>query len=308
MYIEQGYKAQKGGWAYLPIPLVFFMLTGLSYVMIKTMNIDVVLLLQNAVKEKGSTFFLMENLSQFALGLFMVLAWVKWVHKQSLTSLTTARKIIDWKRVGHSFLIWGSIIVITTLIGIGINPEAYRFNFELKPFITLAVVAIVLIPLQTSFEEYLFRGYLMQGLGIAFKSRALPFIFTSITFGLMHIANPEVETLGYEIMWYYIGTGFFLGILTLMDQGLELALGFHAANNLVAALLITSNWTAFQTNSIFIDLSPPTIDYTVYLTLLVFYPLLLFYFSKKYKWSHWRSKLFGSVATKAALLKLQNGA
>jgi hypothetical protein len=31
---------------------------------------------------------------------------------------------------------------------------------------------------------------------------------------------------------YYIGTGLFLGI-TLMDEGMELALGFHAANNLV---------------------------------------------------------------------------
>jgi hypothetical protein len=31
---------------------------------------------------------------------------------------------------------------------------------------------------------------------------------------------------------YYIGTGLFLGILTLMDEGMELALGFHA-NNLV---------------------------------------------------------------------------
>jgi hypothetical protein len=31
---------------------------------------------------------------------------------------------------------------------------------------------------------------------------------------------------------YYIGTGLFLGILTLMDE-MELALGFHAANNLV---------------------------------------------------------------------------
>ena len=35
-----------------------------------------------------------------------------------------------------------------------------------------------------------------------------------------------------------------------MDEGLELALGFHAANNLCGALLLTADWTAFQTNSI----------------------------------------------------------
>jgi hypothetical protein len=35
-----------------------------------------------------------------------------------------------------------------------------------------------------------------------------------------------------------------------MDEGMELALGFHA-NNTIVALLLTSDWTAFQTNSIF---------------------------------------------------------
>jgi hypothetical protein len=43
-----------------------------------------------------------------------------------------------------------------------------------------------------------------------------------------------------------------------MDEGMELALGFHAANNLVGALLINSDWSAFQTNSIFKDISEPS--------------------------------------------------
>ena len=59
-------------------------------------------------------------------------------------------------------------------------------------------------------------------------------------------------------MIYYIGTGLFLGIVTLMDEGLELALGFHAANNLFTALLVTADWTAFKTYSIFKDMSDPT--------------------------------------------------
>ena len=46
------------------------------------------------------------------------------------------------------------------------SPENYVFNFELKPFLILVAIAIILIPLQTSFEEYLFRGYLMQGIGV----------------------------------------------------------------------------------------------------------------------------------------------
>ena len=43
-----------------------------------------------------------------------------------------------------------------------------------------------------------------------------------------------------------------------MDEGLELALGFHAANNLFTALLVTADWTAFQTHSVLKDMSDPT--------------------------------------------------
>ncbi|MCW1953746.1 MAG: CPBP family intramembrane metalloprotease [Flavobacteriia bacterium] len=295
MYVKQAFKGQLGFWKYLPIPLAFFGMMVLSFAVIKIMNMDVTAFMQAAVAEKGSTNFLLENLIQFALGLFMLLAWVKWVHRQSIVSLTTSRPAIDWSRVLHSFCIWGSLVVGTTLLGFYISPENYEINFQWGPFLNLAVVAILLIPLQTSFEEYLFRGYMMQGLGAYFKSNAIPFFTTSILFGLMHIGNPEVETLGYGILVYYIGTGFFLGALTLLDEGLELALGFHAANNLVAALLITSNWTAFQTDSILLDIAEPTFDYTIFLSLLLFYPLLLFYFSRKYHWRDIKLRLFGKV-------------
>lgn len=120
---------------------------------------------------------------------------------------------------------------------------------------------------------------------------------TSVAFGLMHILNPEVEKLGYIIMVYYIGTGFFLGIITLMDDGLELALGFHFANNLFTALLVTTDWTVLQTDSILKDISDPSemgIS-EIIIPVLVIFPILLFILSKKYKWTNWKDKLFGPV-------------
>ena len=56
----------------------------------------------------------------------------------------------------------------------------------------------------------------MQGFGLLAKNRWFPLIVTSALFGLMHIMNPEVEKMGPIIMVYYIGTGLFLGIITLM--------------------------------------------------------------------------------------------
>jgi membrane protease YdiL (CAAX protease family) len=137
----------------------------------------------------------------------------------------------------------------------------------------------------------------MQGLGIVLKTRWAPLLITSIGFGLMHIANPEVEKLGYVIMIYYIGTGLFLGIITLMDDGLELALGFHAANNLFTALLVSADWTAFQTHSILKDLSDPSAMALteVFIPIFIVFPILLFILSKKYNWTNWKEKLIGGV-------------
>jgi membrane protease YdiL (CAAX protease family) len=152
-----------------------------------------------------------------------------------------------------------------------------------------------MIPLQTSFEEYLFRGYFMQGLGTLVKNRWVPLIITSVCFGGLHFFNPEVTQMGNLIMIYYIGTGFLLGIMTLMDEGMELALGFHAGNNLTAALLVTADWTAFQTESIFKDISDPTAGIDVLVPVFIIYPLFLFIMAKKYGWSDWKNKLFGKV-------------
>tara|TARA_B100000886_G_scaffold198100_1_gene136559 strand:- start:114 stop:644 length:531 start_codon:yes stop_codon:yes gene_type:complete len=172
-----------------------------------------------------------------------------------------------------------------------VSPEDYEWNFKLIPFLVLFFIGIVLIPLQTSVEEFLFRGYLMQGFGVLFKNRWLPLLLTSLLFGILHIWNPEIDKLGINLIWYYIGTGLFLGIITLMDEGMELALGFHAANNLVTALLVTASWTAFQTESLLIYKAEPSLGKELILTLVVIYPLLAFIFAKKYQWKNWMDQL-----------------
>jgi membrane protease YdiL (CAAX protease family) len=295
MFIEQGYKSDYSFWKYLLIPGGFIGLMVLNFLAIKLLNIDVDALMQSEIERKGTSRFLIEMLIPFAVGLGLLLFWVKFIHKQAITALTTSRKSIDWKRVAFAFLLWGGFTTIMLAVDYKLSPENYQWNFDLSKFLVLVVIATLLIPLQTSFEEYLFRGYLMQGIGIAVKNKWFPLALTSLIFGLMHIANPEVEKIGYIIMVYYIGTGLFLGILTLMDEGMELALGFHAANNLVTALLVTANWTAFQTDSVLKDMSEPAAGYDILFPVLVIFPILLFVFSKKYKWTNWKDKLTGKV-------------
>lgn len=39
--------------------------------------------------------------------------------------------------------------------------------------------------------------------------------------------------------------------MALMDDGLELSMGYHAINNIFAALILTNEWQAFQTDALF---------------------------------------------------------
>lgn len=294
-FIQQAYRGTVGFWKYTIIPFLFIGIMVLNYIAIEIFDIDQNSIIKQAISEKGANLFLIEQLIPFLVLLLVLFLWVKFVHSQSITSLTTSRKKIDWKRVWFAFLLWGGITMFFVLLEYVINPKMLQVNFHPNKFLGLLLIAILLIPIQTSFEEYFFRGYLMQGIGAGFKSRILPLIITSVIFGLMHIANPEVEKLGLTIMVYYIGTGLFLGIVTLMDEGLELALGFHAANNLVGVLLLTADWTAFQTNSIFKDLSQPDLIADIIVPVLVAFPILTFIFARKYGWNNWKEKLLGKI-------------
>ncbi|MGB7394336.1 MAG: CPBP family intramembrane glutamic endopeptidase [Pricia sp.] len=311
MFIAQAYKGLSEPWRYvLGLFAVFIcwqVLGGIPLIAVLFLKADSLSVLADGelgtmAEVLGSNLFLFLMLLAFAIGLVSLFAYVKWVHEQSITALTTARKKVDWRRIGLAFTLWAVISVIFVIIDIQLFPEDYVFNFRLGPFLVLAVIAIVMIPIQTSMEEYFMRGYLMQGIGVMAKNRWFPLLFTSVLFGLLHLFNPEVEKLGYGIMVYYIGTGFFLGILTLMDEGLELALGFHAANNLLTALLVTADWTAFQTNSLYLDVSDPVLGWDVLVPVLVVYPILLFIFARKYRWTDWKERLTGKVPPKEMFL------
>ena len=235
------------------------------------------------------TLFLV--LLPFAVVLPFVYLVVTRLHNQSILSLITARNRVDYNKIFFSFMLWGSFSTLMVFFDYWMSPEDFNWNFKPLTFLILFLISIVMIPLQTTLEEIIFRGYLLQGFGVLFKNRWMPLLTTSTLFGLLHLWNPEIDKLGIHLIWYYIGTGLFLGLITLMDEGLELALGFHAANNLVTALLVTASWTAFQTESLLIDNSEPTLGVELILTLLLIYPLIVFIFAKKYKWKNWLSQL-----------------
>lgn len=305
MFIEQGIRSENKFWKYL---LGSILIIGASFigqlpllvgVMLKTIGSGKIMPdnendLMKIFDPNTALFLIMISFVFAVGGIYLV---IRNLHKQTLISIITSRKKIDWKRIIFSFIIWALLSIVSTVLIYFDNPKDFVINFQPLPFLGLLVIATLLIPIQTTCEELVFRGYLMQGFGNLSMNKWFPLLMTSVIFGSMHIFNPEVEKMGYIILIYYIGTGLMLGIMTLMDEGLELSLGFHAANNLIGALLVTSDWSALQTNSILKDISEPSAGIDVIIPVVVVYPILLWVFSKKYQWNDWKEKLTGNITT-----------
>ncbi len=304
-FIQKGFTGKNNTWRYLlTVVLVFIGIQIASIPLVVAAYFQVDGDLEKFQKGAESSFmnigmnsslFLFLMIFTFMIGLLTLFLCVKYMHKKSFVSIVTSRTKIDWRRVFYAFALWGAISVVSIFIGMYLSPENYTWNFKPVPFFTLLFVSFVFLPFQTSTEELIFRGYLMQGFGTLVKNRWFPLLITSVIFGLLHGMNPEVERLGYILMIFYIGTGLLYGITTLMDEGTELALGLHASNNIVAAFLVTTDWMVFRTDALFIDTSEPAVGSEMFIGVFVLYPVLLLIFSKKYGWTNWKSKLFGKV-------------
>ena len=145
--------------------------------------------LQSAAEKLDfQAFGLSQNMAMFLLlwtfifAMFVLWICVRKMHKKNWKDILTSRPKLDWSRVFFSFGLWFGLTMIFELIFYFQNPDNYSFQFQPQAFLVLAIIALVLLPIQTSFEEIFFRGFLLQGLSLGAKSRLVPLIITSVAF------------------------------------------------------------------------------------------------------------------------------
>ncbi len=298
MFITQAYKGNNVWWRVMITTLITAGIFILNFIMFFFMSKEQMEEAYKTMNGIPKNLALIINLLPFVFLLVCLFVLVRFLHKRSILSLTTSRTKVDYKRIFFSF----GLIVLLTVLGFAASystDEALiTWNFNPLKFTILFIISILFFPFQIAYEEYLFRGFLMQQIGIIAKNRWFPLLITSVIFGLFHSANPEVAKMGYGVMFFYIGTGLLLGVMTLMDESLELALGFHLGNNLMAALLITSDFSAIQTDAIFkYSGKENTTDMLneMLVSIAIVYPIILYIFAKKYNWKNWKEKLTGKI-------------
>lgn len=225
------------------------------------------------------------NLIPHIFGLAGLLASVRFIHNRPILSVITSRKSFDWRRFFFAAGLWLTFQMVFMLMARSAGAPIV-FEFSVPKLIPLLLVSLLLLPIQTAFEDIFFRGYLFQGFTKATGKAGASVLAVAVIFGLIHAGNPEIKVLGNIAMVYYIISGLFLGLLAHFDDGLELGMGYHFANNFFGAVIVTNTWQVFQTNALFTDYGEPSFGWELLLPLLVLQPLMLYAFYRIYRWKN----------------------
>ena len=188
-YIQQAYKGQRDLWMFLLTTAVVggvFFLNFIIYLTYDQSDLDAA---YDLFKNIPSSLNLAINLIPFAVLLGLLFLLVKYLHQRSILSLTTAREKVDYGRIFFSFMMIAIFTLVTFFVGYSMDSSEVVFQFDPVKFGILFLVSIILFPFQIGLEEYLFRGFLMQHIGVMVKNKWFPLIFTSVLFGIAHSAN-----------------------------------------------------------------------------------------------------------------------
>jgi membrane protease YdiL (CAAX protease family) len=180
------------------------------------------------------------SVSLLTFGLLIVGAWLAtaWLHRRSFGSLIGPSGRLNGRRLLLGAGIWAGLLILVTLANVIFMGVRYTFNANFLQGWPYLLAALVLIPLQTSAEEFFFRGYLLQASGRLTKNWLVLSLLNGVLFTLPHLANPEVEQNDFLIAflnWFLVGAGWTL--ITLRSGSLDYALGIHAINNLLLTVL-----------------------------------------------------------------------
>jgi membrane protease YdiL (CAAX protease family) len=203
---------------------------------------------------------------------------VRTIHGRNLKTLITPYPNPNWKIFWFSGMLWLLMSILADVfLALVATPGNYQFSFNPEKFFGFALLVLCLLPIQTSTEEFFFRGYLMQGMSHLNRSTWVPVLLSSLAFAGLHIANPEVTRYGFwTMMAFYLGIGLLLAWVTLYTEGLEAALGLHLANNIYAALFVTFPGSALNTPAVFsLKEYHPVLSLAVFLGMALLYMLAI---------------------------------
>ncbi len=151
---------------------------------------------------------------------------------------------------GLVFLVIGSLIGLSALIA----PPTRQL--EIPIWLTLLLPTLLVLLIQTSAEELLFRGYLQPLLATRFTSPLIWWVIPAILFGALHWQPSNFGPNAWLVVVAASIMGLITGDVTARTGNISAAFGLHFANNAIG-LLVVATPGDLSALSLFIDSIDP---------------------------------------------------
>jgi uncharacterized protein len=144
-----------------------------------------------------------------------------------------------WRKFGTGLGLWLAILIVVTLIDFALAPRGFHLSGRGLDLPILATV-IAALAVQTFTEEFVFRGYLTQGLLLAIKRPFAASVISGLVFGALHIPNGWPQAANAVVF------GIVLSLIAIRTGGIAFSFGLHLINNLFGAVVVVSANDVFK--------------------------------------------------------------
>jgi membrane protease YdiL (CAAX protease family) len=144
-----------------------------------------------------------------------------------------------WGRFAAGFGLWSLCLAAMTLADLMLRPGGFRWSANGQTP-ALAVAALFGLGVQTFTEEFVFRGWLTQGLLLATKRPLPAALISGVLFGALHIPNGVPQWANATLF------GVVAALIAIRTGGLAFTFGLHLINNLFGAVVVVSAGDVFH--------------------------------------------------------------
>ncbi len=296
MFIKNAYKGRNEFWRYL-ISFIFAFFIAIQIVILHLAALLLIAKPEEA-EEKSEIFSMFSDFGvNPVLGValilipsfilyFVFLHIIKKIHDRPLISFINSERKINFKKILFSIALWTVLLTAMEIVLYLINPSNYHLDFSSHIFYPLAIVCVMLLPLIFAAETIIFMGYLLQSIGIIVKRPWLVVIAVAVLWGFFNMPDPDFNKISISFaLVYMISFGIFLAIITLLDEGTEIAIGISIVNNIFTMLIVNNINTVFLTPALIkLDNSASPL---YFLGLFIIMMVFFFIMARKYKWTNW---------------------
>ena len=145
----------------------------------------------------------------------------------------------SWRVFGLGAAAWLAVLLVGIGLDVLLAPGGFRISATAETP-ALALLALVAIIPQIFAEEFIFRGWLTQGLFLALRRPMPTAVLSGLLFGAMHIPNGVPQAVSATVF------GVLLALIAIRLGGIAFSTGIHLVNNFFGSVVVVSAQDVFK--------------------------------------------------------------